>query len=358
MIPVTPGTRPTDLIPGDPDDVQRVALRLVRVAASAHDAAGKLDLLDADVWTGDSAQVYRAAIGDVPIRLIRAAAAFSAAAQALSGYARALRDGQATAAAAIRMVERATPETLNAEQRSAATLVARAADEVESAGRLASQRLARAEADAPTRPPAGAGCDVLLQVDADHELTDPDHFVSPSQDWGDSVADMHYTTPHEVSFAGALGGDAPSLGTGDAGWQTWAGAADDRSVGVVEVGTVAAAGATVVAAPLIGRRRDRTALGLAGLDEAELRRRRIEFGGARHRQSALLPARTARFGDAATWRTGLVPTTSPTGTVQHWIVSGADPLPRASALADGSGSVDRDVRGAVLRIGRPAHERS
>jgi hypothetical protein len=358
VIAVTPGTAPADLIPGNPEDVERVATRLVRVAASAHDAAAKLDTLDADVWTGDSAQVYRAAIGDVPVRLTRAAAAFASAAQALSAYARALRDGQATAAAAVRMVERATPDTLNAEQQSAAALVARAADEVESAGRLAAQRLARAEADAPTEPPAGAGCDVMLRVDADHELTEPDRFVSPPQDWGDSVADMRYTASHEVTFAGSLGGDAPAVGTGDAGWQTWAGGAEDRSIGVVEAGTVAAAGAAVVAAPLIGRRRDRTALGLVGLDEAELRRRRSEFGGARHRQSALVPARAARLGGADAWRTRLVPTTRTTGTVHHWTGSGADPLQRAGLRVDRSGSVDRDVRGAVLRTGRPAHELS
>lgn len=358
MIAVTPGVRPVDLIPGDPDEVEQVALRLVRVATSAGDAAGRLDTLDADVWTGESAQLYRAAIGDVPVRLTRAAAAFGSAAQALQAYARALRDGQAVAAAAVRMVERATPETLPAEQQTAQLLVARAADEVDAAVQLAAQRLARAEADAPTEPPAGAGCDVALRLDADHELTSPDQFVSPPHEWGDSVADMRYTEPHEVAFAGALGGDAPVHGAGDAGWQGWAGAAEDRGIGVVEAGTVAAAGAAVVAAPLIGRRRDRTALALAGLDERELRRRREEFGGPRHREAALVPARTARLGGPDAWRTRLAPTARPAGTVQHWTGPGADPLPRSGVRADRFGSVDRDVRGAVLRTGRPAHEGS
>jgi hypothetical protein len=352
MTPVTPGARPADLVPGDPEDVERVALRLVRVSASAGDAAGRLDTLDAEVWTGESAQVYRTAIGDVPVRLSRAAAAFASAARALQAYAGALRDGQATAAAAIRMVERATPDTLDAEQRSADALVTRAADEVAAAGRLAAQRLARAEADAPTDAPAGG--DVALRLDAEHELTDPEHFVSSPQEWGESVTGMRYTEAHEVAFAGALGGEASSPGAGEAGWHTWAAAAEGRGVGVVEAGTVAAAGAAVVAGPLIGRRRDRTALGLSGLDDQELRRRRDEFGGARHRGAALPPGRTVRLGDVDVWRTRLAPTARPAGTVQHW--TGSDPLPRAGALADRSGSIDRDVRGAVLRTGRPAHE--
>jgi hypothetical protein len=93
------------------------------------------------------------------------------------------------------------------------------------------------------------------------------------------------------------------------------------------------------------------------MDEQELRRRRDEFGGARHRGPTLTPTRTARLGNGDAWRTRLAPTTRPAGTVHHW-TAGADPLPRASVLADRSGSVDRDVRGAVLRTGRPAHEGS
>lgn len=362
MIRVTPGAAPADLIPGDPDEVERVALRLARVAVSASDAADRLRVLDADVWTGESAQLYRAAIGDVPSRLGSAAGAFETAAQALRDYARALRDGRAAAVSAVRMVERSTPDTAAADQQAADALLSRTTDEVQAAGRLAADRLARAEAEAPQ--PAGAGSaaavDLRAGVGVEHRLDDPGHYVSPPGDWGGSVAEMRYTTPHDVAFAGALGGEStPGGDPSAAGWQGWAASGSGREVGVVEAGTLAAAGAAVAAVTVIGRRRDRTALSLVGLDEAELRRRRDEFGGARHRDDAPGPVTpAARLAAADAWRTRLAPITRPAGTVQHWTGSGAGRLQRASVLADRSGAIDRDVRGAVLRIGRPATEAS
>jgi hypothetical protein len=329
------------------------------VAASASDAAGKLQTLDTDVWTGQAAELYRGAIGDVPDRLTRAASAFGTAAQALRDYARALQDARAVAATAVRMVERSTPETAAADQQSADALLARATAEVDTAGRLAAERLGRAQADAPTLPPPATGTDLLLRVDTEHQLDGPDGYVSTPGDWGDSVADMRYTSAHDVAFAGALGGEAAPDDSGAAGWQEWAASGSGRGLGVVEAGTVVAAGAAVAAVTVIGRRRDRTALSLVGLDETELRRRREQFGGARHnRDDALSPARAARLGGADAWRTRLAPAARPPGTVQHWTGSGTGRPVEASALADRSGSIDRDVRGAVLRIGRPAHEAS
>jgi hypothetical protein len=358
MISVTPGADPAELIPGDPDGVERVAVRLTRVASSASDAAGRLHGLDTDVWSGEAAELYRGAIGDVPDRLARAAEAFGTAAQALRDYARALRDARSVATGAVRMVERSTPETAAADQQSADALLARAAADVDAAGRLAAERLARAQADAPPQLPAGAGTDLAVRVDTEHRLDDPEGFVSTPDGWGDSVADMRYTSAHDVPFAGALGGETSSPASGSGGWQEWATSGSGRGLGVVEAGTVAAAGAAV-AAVVIGRRRDRTALSLVGLDEAELRRRRDELGGPRrHRDDALGPARAARVGTVAAWRTRLAPATRPPGTVQHWTGSGVGRPAHGSAPADGSGSIDRDVRGAVLRSGRPEHEAS
>jgi hypothetical protein len=353
---VTPGARPADLVPGEPDEIDRLAARLTRIAATASDAGSRLSTLDAEVWTGESAQVFQGAIGDVPIRLGRAAGAFGSAARALTAYARALREGQATAAGAVRMVEQATPDTLAADQARATALVARATAEVDAAGRLAAERLARAEADAPLGadavPDRMAGCEMVLKVGTEHQLTDPDGYVSPPGDWAGSVAEMRYTAPHEVAFAGALGGDTPPT------WDSWAAAGDGRAIGVAEAGTVAAAGLAGAVGAVIGRRRTRTALGLVGLDGTELRRRRDEFGGPRHRGAATGSARTVRLSDTSGWRTRVVPVTRPEGTVPHWTGPGADPLPRVRVFADHSGSVDRDVRGAVLRTGRPAHEGS
>jgi hypothetical protein len=358
MIRVTPGAAPADLVPGDPDEVDRVALRLARVAASASDAADTLRVLDTDVWTGESAQLYRSAIGDVPARLTTAASAFGAAAQALRDYARALREGRSAAVSAVRMVERSTPDTAAADQQAADALMARTDDEIQAAGRLAAERLARAEAEAPQLAPAGGPPDVDVRVAVEHRLDDPDGYVSPPGDWSGSVADMRYTAPHDVPFAGAAGGGSSDAAGMD--WQSWAASGSGREVGVVEAGTVvAAAGAAVAAVTVIGRRRDRTALGLVGLDEDELRRRRDEFGGARHRGDGPGPVpAAARLAAPDAWRTRLAPIARPAGTVQHWTASGADRLQRASVLADRSGAIDRDVRGAVLRIGRPATEAS
>ncbi len=357
MIGVTPGADPAELVPGDPDDVELVAARLTRVASSASDAAGRLRTLDADVWTGAAAELYRGAVGDVPDRLTRAAEAFGAAAQALRDYARALRDARSVATSAVRMVERSTPETAAADQQSADALLARATADVDAAGRLAAERLARARADAPTPPPAAAGTDLALRVDTEHRLDDPDGFVSTPDGWGDSVADMRYTSAHDVPFAGALGGEAGPHASGADGWQEWAASGSGRDIGVVEAGTVAAAGAAVAAGTVIGRRRDRTALSLVGLDEDELRRRRDELGGPRrHRDDEPGPARAARVGAATTWRTRLAPPARPPGTVQHWTGSGLGRPAHAGPAVDSSESIDRDVRGAVLRIGRPAHE--
>ncbi len=321
MTGVTPGADPAELIPGDPDGVEQVAARLTRVAGSASDAAGTLHTLDTDVWTGEAAELYRGAVGDVPERLTRAAEAFGTAAQALRDYARALRDGRSTATSAVRMVERSTPETAAADRQSADALLARATAEVDAAGRLAAERLARAQADAPTRPPAGA--DLALRVDTEHQLDDPDGYVSTPDGWGDSVADMRYTSTHDVPFAGALGGEAGQPSSGVDGWQEWATSGSGRDIGVIEAATVAAAGAAVAAVTVIGRRRDRTALSLVGLDEDELRRRRDELGGSRRqRDDGLGPVRAARLGPAATWRTRLAPAARPPGTVQHWTGSG------------------------------------
>jgi hypothetical protein len=192
----------------------------------------------------------------------------------------------------------------------------------------------------------------------EHQLTDPDGFVAPAGDWGDSVADFRFTEPHELAFARAVGaGSAPTADpAGD--WQTWAAADPDRRLGVVEAGLLAALGALAAGGAVIGRRRRReTALALVGLDDAQLRRRREDLGGAaRHGPGEPAGGRAGRLGSADAWRTRLASPPRPDGTVQHWAGPGADPLPRARATGERLGSVDRDVRGAQPRTGRPAHE--
>ena len=117
------------------------------------------------------------------------------------------------------MVERSTPDRA-ADQQAADALVVRVTAEVEAAGMRRRSGPRGPRRDASAAAPAGAGQDVQLRIGTEHRLDDPDGYVSPPGDWGGSVADMRYTSPHDVPFAGALGGEAgPGGGAGDAGWQ-------------------------------------------------------------------------------------------------------------------------------------------
>jgi hypothetical protein len=356
---VTPGARPADLVPGEPDEVERLAARLARFATGAGEASARLDSMDATAWSGQAGALFREAVGEVPARLTRAAGAFATAARALSAYARVLREGQATAARAVRLVEQSSPETRAADQETANQLLARARAEVEEAGTLAAARLAEATADAPAGEDAVQGRairsgDVTVRLVTEHELTDPDRLVAPAGDWAQTAADVRFSEPHQVGFAG--GGSAEPGATPS--WEAWAasGEAGDRGLGVVEPGVLAALGVAAVGVTVIGRRRrEGTALTLVGLDERELRRRRAEFGGARHRDGVVAPARAARLRTADAWRTRLA-SSAQGGTVHHWTDPSVDPLPRARVIRGRVASVDREVRGAVLRTGRPAHE--
>jgi hypothetical protein len=357
MSEVTPGARPAELVPGEPDELERLIARLAGFAATAGDAGARLGALESGAWSGEAGRLFRDAVGEVPSRLTRAAAAFEAAARALSTYGRVLRESQAEAARAVRLIEQATPETRATDELVAARMVERARSQVEEAGRLVAERLARAAADAPDADEAGvvttASFGISLRVVGEHQLTDPGGFVAPLGEWGDGVADMRFTSPHEVAFAGAAAGAE----TGAPAWAAWAGADAGRQLGAVESGTLAALGVAAAGITLIGRQRRRdTALGLVGLDDADLRRRRDEFGGPRHQDGVLAAGRTARLRSADAWRTRLASAPRPAGTVQHWTGSGSDRLSSSRPTGERSGSVDRDVRGAVLRTGRPAHD--
>jgi hypothetical protein len=359
VIEVRPGQRPAELVPGQPDEVERLAARLSRFAAGAGDASVRLRGLDSDHWSGDAAELFRAAVGPMPQQLAQAGSAFTLAARALTGYARALREAQATAGRAIRLVEQSTPDSAGTDRQAAGQAVERARAEVAEASRVAAARLSDLAADAPTEgavvapsgPPALRAGGVSVRAVTEHELADPDGFVASTQDVPEAV---RFGADHSTPFAGpaaggAAGADAPG------GWEGWAEQGDGRALGAV--GASALAGLGVGAIGLIGRRRrDRTALAVAGIDEVELRRRASRFG-APVRAGHAVRARSAGPRSADAWRTRLASSPRPGATVHVWAASEANPLRHARRAEPVPMSTPGpDVTGAVLRTGPPPDE--
>jgi hypothetical protein len=360
VIEIRPGQTPAELVPGEPDEVERLAARLSRFATGAGDASVRLRGLDSAHWSGGAAELFREAVGPMPRQLARAGSAFTLAARALSGYARALRDAQAAAAQAIRLVEQSTPDSASADRAAARQLVERARGEVAEASRAASARLSELAADAPTGAAdvaSAAGAPVLraggltVRTVTEHELTDPDGFVGSTHEVAQSV---RFGVDHAVPFAGAAVG-----GTGDVGdvggWESWAQQGDGRGLGVVEISLLAGLG--IGAIGLIGRRRrDRTALATAGIDEDALRNRRGRFGAPGAAGHAVR-SRSAGPRSSDTWRTRLASAPRPGATVHVWAASEANPLAHARRAEPVPMSTPGpDVTGAVLRTGPPPEE--
>jgi uncharacterized protein YukE len=356
---VMPGQRPEDLVPGRPDEIEQLAARLVRFAGGVGDASLRLGELDPAHWSGHAADLFREAVGPLPQQLSRAGTAFDLAARALRSYADAVREGQAAAAQAIHLVQTSTPATAVADQASAARMVERARAAVEDASRSAASRLAELAAAAPTNPSGvssghrGAAVHsggIAVRAVTDHDLADPAGFVAPAGDVSDSV---RFGAEHDVPFAdGSVGGSA---GGGVSGWAEWAGQDGGRELGVI--GPSVLAGLGIGAVGLIGRRRrDRTALSVAGLSEEHLRQRAERFGGPRG------VGHLARSGgggprSADTWRTRLASTPRDGATVHVWAGSEANPLARTrGAEPVPMASPGQDVTGVVLRTGPPPEE--
>jgi hypothetical protein len=357
VIEVRPGQTPAELVPGQPDEVERLAARLSRFAAGAGDASVRLRGLDSAHWSGSAAELFRSAVGPMPQQLAQAGNAFTLAARALAGYARVLREAQATAGRAIRLVEQSTPDSAGTDRQTAQQQLERARADVTAASRAAAARLSELAADAPTDvaqvaaagPPALRSGGVSVRAVAEHELADPDGFVAPTQDLPESV---RFGADHAVPFADAAAG-GPAGGAG--GWESWAQQGSGRALGVVGISVLAGLG--IGATGLIGRRRrDRTALAVAGIDEADLRRRQGRLGGPVH-AGHLVRARAAGPRSADTWRTRVASAPRPGATVHVWAASEANPLRYARrAEPVPMGTPGPDVTGAVLRTGPPPDE--
>lgn len=108
-----------DLVPGDPDEVDRLAREYGRCAQGASEAATLLRNVDTGVWVGPAAFAFRAAVGELPERLAQGEEAFAEASSRLSAYGRILREAQADAGAAVRRYAEAEAATRAWQQRAA-----------------------------------------------------------------------------------------------------------------------------------------------------------------------------------------------------------------------------------------------
>jgi len=359
MTEVRPGARPDELVPGDPDEVERLAARLARFAVAAAAASAGLAGVDSGHWSGTAAEEFRAAVGPVPRQLARAGDAFAAAARALAAFADALREAQRAAATAVRLVEQSTPESAEADQQTARRQVEQARSEVAGAAQSAAARLAETAVDAPSQSgvrwsgllPAVHTDGTTVRAVTEHELARPADYLAPL---GDLVDSVHFGHDHHVAFAATT---AESV----ASWQEWSEQGAGRGLGRVEPELLAALGIGAAGRTMAGRRRrDRTAFALVGLGEAEIRSRRPRRPRLRRREQGgvAAPAVSGRLRGAGAWRTRLASPPRAGGTVHPWAGPEASPLPQAHAAdAVRLPAADRQASGVVQRTGPPADER-
>ena len=362
MSVLSPGALPAELVPGEPDEVERLAARLTRFAAGAGEAAARLDALSRGAWSGEAGELFREAVGEVPasadpggdrVRLRRPRA-----------------DGVRTDAAR------------GAGGRRPRGPAGRAVDPGVRARPTSRPRPGWWPARAPrSRRPAGSPPPGCPRPPRTHRRPVPPRPAGRSPPasrcgWSSSTSSPIRTASSHRPATGP--GRWPTLRFTDAARRRL------RRVGPGRRGRPRRPGS-------LGE------LGRRGHRPPPRRRRAGRARGARrhrrrpHRRSAGAAARTPRWtwwawtrpscagagrssaglgtatarsprrgsagcSTADAWRTRLASTPRPGGTVQHRTGPGADPLRRARASGERVGSVDRDVRGAVLRTGRPAHE--
>jgi len=105
------GATARDLVPGDPDELDRLAARLSVFASGMTDAADKLGDVEAAGWTGPAAQAFSTLAGEQPKRYRAAGSSFGEAISALHAYTGVLRRAQADAGRALTLVESADRES-------------------------------------------------------------------------------------------------------------------------------------------------------------------------------------------------------------------------------------------------------
>jgi hypothetical protein len=335
MIEPRPGMGARDLVPGDPDEVERLAGQFARFARNAKDAAGRLSGLDSTHWSGPAAERFRGAAREVPTAMRGGAEAFEAASTALRSYAQVLREGQRTAARAVGLAEEAERASAQWRQgggagddpgeeqrRRARWLSERAADEVRRAAQAAAERLGQLSDQAPRGAAVISATPPGIRTVADHQLDRPDDYVAQLDQ---TSTEVRFGADHQAGFASDHGD-----------WSSWAAGGEGR-----EIGMISAEGAAGAALLLLGgaRRRRRTALQTAGVDPAAVRRANRRGDG------------TVAQG-AGGWRTNLAGRPRTGAGIRTW--SGGGPLRHATPAASVPVEVSDDAgTGVVLHSGPP-----
>ncbi|MDQ1599615.1 MAG: hypothetical protein QOD68_1089, partial [Actinomycetota bacterium] len=111
MTGLHPGATVTELVPGNPVDLDVLVARCGTVAQGLGGAAARVRSIDAGEWVGPAGAAFRSVVDIEPGRYDDAAGAFSATADAVRAYTAVLRDAQASARVAIRLYEDAAAVT-------------------------------------------------------------------------------------------------------------------------------------------------------------------------------------------------------------------------------------------------------
>jgi hypothetical protein len=100
-----------ELVPGDPEELGRLAARLAVFGGGMSEAGGRLANVHASGWTGPASDAFAGLVGEQPAKYRAAGSAFEHAVSAIRGYAAVLRHAQADAGRAVAMFEQATRES-------------------------------------------------------------------------------------------------------------------------------------------------------------------------------------------------------------------------------------------------------
>jgi hypothetical protein len=165
---LTLGATVADLVPGNPDDLERLVARCTTLAHGLAWAADRIRAIHAGAWVGPAGDAFRQVVEDEPGRYATAADAFAGTGAAVASYRLTLVDAQGMARRALAMLADADADAASAAWRRqdepppvdpgsegrdrARALLDDARARVRAAGDQAARRTEAAWADAPREP--------------------------------------------------------------------------------------------------------------------------------------------------------------------------------------------------------------